>query len=255
MQTLILDEKNVIVPKPSLWRSKFRNEETDSNEGFDWLFGVFLPVICFTFDPLVFQSSMGDSLLGEIKPFAFILSFLSVMAMSAFLIWGEKLKWFNGFLAGFFLIGGIVSLVIGVLLLPFSLLGLLLLVGALGFVPFFCANVFLRNAARAFRMAEPHFQGTNLIKASILSSMFCLVTPFVINMEISRLIEQTKTADVKTIKRNTFYLHIVSPITNFDELLFDPEITERRQNEDAIRNAYEELSGKDYDRQLNRLLD
>ncbi len=115
------------------WHWQFQTESTESQKTFDWLFGVILPVSCFVFDPIVFKGdAWGAAYLGTYKPFAYILSFVSVMAMSAWLIWGEKLKWLNAFLAGLFIVGGIVSLGIGIILSPISLLGLIILIGALG---------------------------------------------------------------------------------------------------------------------------
>jgi hypothetical protein len=92
MQRLRLYEDAIILPKIGFWRRQFQTEATKSQKKFDWAFGVILPVICFVFDPVVFKGGgFGVAFLGAFKPFAYLLSFVSVMAMSAWLIWGAKL--------------------------------------------------------------------------------------------------------------------------------------------------------------------
>jgi hypothetical protein len=61
------------------------------------------------------------------------------MTFPAWLIWGKNFKWLNPFLTGFFAVGGFASLVIAVVLLPLSFIGLFVVVGVLGFIPFFTA--------------------------------------------------------------------------------------------------------------------
>lgn len=195
MQQLQLDENNIIESKKRFWE-----RETESPRKFDWFFGVIMPVICFVFDPIVFKG--GGAILGTYKPFAYLLSFVSVMAMSAWLIWGAKLKWFNGFLAGLFLVVGIVSIGIGVVLLPYSLIGLVILIGALGFTPLFTSIVFLRNAFRAFQAAKPFLDSSVLVRSFALAAIFSAVVPAVINVEINKLTKEMKIGDAQKIRRN-----------------------------------------------------
>ena len=170
IQTLDLSEAKTETKKIGFWRRQFQENVTSNQKVFDWIFGIVLPVICFTFDPFVF--SRNNTPLGPIKPFAYLLSFASIMMMMAFLLWGRKLKWLNGFLSGFFALGATISLLIGVLLFPFSLIGLIVLVGALGFTPLFSAFVYWRNAVRAFNYAQPVLGKRFLIQTAILSALF-----------------------------------------------------------------------------------
>ena len=148
----------------------------------DWYFGVWLPLICIYFDPFVFRTwSSSDGLLDEYRPFVYLLSSVSVMAMVAWLLWGERLEWLNGWFAGIFFAASAVSLVIGLILFPFSLLGLLALIGFLGFTPLVTAVVFARNGIRAIRAAEPFFERRTLFYAVTLGGLISLIVPYLLN--------------------------------------------------------------------------
>src|SRR4051794_30413679 len=79
------------------WETYLQKAANKTSTKFDWIFGVLLPVICFFADPIVFKNGIdfsggGEAFLSDYRPFAYLLSFMSIMAMLAWLIWGEKLK-------------------------------------------------------------------------------------------------------------------------------------------------------------------
>jgi len=78
-------------------------------------------------------------------------------------------------------VGGIVSLVIGVVLLPFSVIGLVFLIGILGFTPLFTSIVYLRNSARMFKTAQPYFRPSSLISAFVFAAAFSAAIPILAN--------------------------------------------------------------------------
>lgn len=194
MQTLGLEENKEIetTNEKGFWRRQFQPQATDAQRKFDWLFGVILPVICFVFDPIVFTGGYRDKVLADYQSFAYVLSFAAVMAMAAWLIWGAKLKWLNAPLAGLFIVSSVVALGIGVYIFPLSVLGLLILIGALGFTPLFFAVTFLRNSVRAYRAAKPFLEKKILVYSFLLAALFSAVVPSVINVEINRLKHETK---------------------------------------------------------------
>ena len=199
MQGLMLNENTEIKSEKSFWKRQFQSESTASQRKFDWLFGVLLPIACFVFDPIVFSSK---EFLGNYKTFAYVLSFVSVMAMSAWLIWGAQLKWLNALLAGLFIVGSIVSFGIGVIIFPISLLGLIFLIGALGFTPLFSAVVFLRNSFRAYQAAKPFLENKVLVYSFLLSALFSAVVPPVINVEFNNFKHQKTKGDSSMLTRN-----------------------------------------------------
>ncbi len=136
------------------WRRQFQSNPTFAQRKFDWLVGVILPVICFAFDPIVFKTEGG--LLNDYSTFANLGSYVAVMSMMAWLLWGKGLASLTALVAGLFFSAAIVSFAIGIFLFPFSLIGLIVIVGALGFVPFFLSFSLLRNSVRAYRSAESY---------------------------------------------------------------------------------------------------
>lgn len=246
MQTLELNEE-VKKKSKGFWRRQFQTEATRAQKTFDWLFGVLLPIACFIFDPVVFKGNLlGEAYLGAYKPFAYTLSFVSVMAMAAWLIWGAKLKWLNGWLAGFFLVGGIVSLAIGVILFPISLLGLVMMIGVLGFTPLLSGAIFLRNALRAYRMAKPLMEKNVLVYSMVLSALLTAVIPSVINAEINHSLDKIINGDAPTIRAETAKLKYFAPLINF-EIFRQNSYRSRRTTEanEAVAVAYKELTGKE----------
>jgi len=190
IQTLGLNGELEVEPTPDklpFWRRQFGATVTRAQRKWDWILGVIMPVICITFDPVVFNGmGGGDGLLNFVKPFAYLLSFVSIMAMIAWLLWGDKLNWLNGPLAGLFLIGGAVSLAIGIVLFPFSLIGSIVVIGALGFTPLFTSIVFFRNADRAYRSAKAFLEPTLLKHLFAVSALLSAVVPYVFQVEIRK---------------------------------------------------------------------
>lgn len=113
---------------------------------FDVAFGIVLPMICLIFDPFVFRRT-------EYQVLAHCFIGIQMALLAVWLFLGERAAPVAGLFGGAFLLGYAVAAAVGLMLLPLSLIGLILIVGALGFTPFFTAFVFYRNARRAFRMA------------------------------------------------------------------------------------------------------
>ena len=248
MQTLGLNDENSIETPKRFWRRQFQDEQTRSQNKFDWAFGVIIPVICFFFDPIVFTEQSGGALLGTYKPFAYLLSFGLIMTMMAWLLWGAKLKWANSLLAGLFTIGSLVSLIIGIILAPFSLIGLIVLIGALGFTPFFTSFVYLRSSVRAFRASLPFLDPGMAARSFALSAIFSAVVPYVVNVEITYLVMEMATADARTIQRSAAKLKFVSPLVNLgpvaDRYYRSSDDERRSPRMQSMAEAYEELTGK-----------
>jgi len=135
------------------WKNQFEPNRTSAQDTFDVVFGLVLPIVCLIADPLVFKSApiFGPAILEEYQLFAYL---VCTVEMGFFLVWRTfptKVNAFSPLFAGVFLIGACFSMVIGVAMLPMTLIALLLVIGLLGLLPFFAAFVYLRNAIRAIR--------------------------------------------------------------------------------------------------------
>jgi hypothetical protein len=139
-------------PKRRFWRRQFDAAPTRAQRWFDVTFGIIMPVLCFYFDPIVFRGgSLNDhGLYPGIRFYAYTISALEMVALCAWLLGAARARLSPAVLAGVLLAGAMFSFVVGVLILPFSVIGLLFyLIGVLGFVPFLTALVYVRNAWRA----------------------------------------------------------------------------------------------------------
>lgn len=173
-----------VTKKPGFWRRQFDDRITGGQRKFDWFFGVIMPSICFFFDPIVFTTTMSGErpLLGGVRILANVLSFTAILAMMAWLLFGEKLKGFNAVLSGLFAVSAGFSLLVGIMIAPYSLLGLIILIGALGFTPLFTSFVYFRNAVRTFRFAESFMEQATLLYTLLLSALASVVIPYLFNL-------------------------------------------------------------------------
>ncbi len=185
--------------EPKFWRRQFGRTVTSAQRKFDWYFGFLFPLVCIYFDPFVFTSWNHDNaIFAAYQPFAYALSAASIMGLAAWILFGERLKWIAAPLAGLFFAAAVVSLFIGVVLLPFSLIGLVVLIGMLGFTPLFTSFVFGRNAVRALRFSSAVFDRKTLVYVAVLGALIGLTVPAVVNQQITALdVSVLRTADVE----------------------------------------------------------
>ena len=193
-------------PRKRFWRRQFDPDPTHGQELFDGIFGVILPILCFAADPIVFK---GDLLDGPFFEDYRVLAYLtSAMEIAVFIAWRslrEHLTTFSAPFAGVLFAGGLFSTAIGILILPLSLLGLMFLVGVLGFVPFLTAFVYFRSGVRAmkdqvqnstfgFRFMTAAVAGALAVALSVVGSIY--LQPLVPRTEpVNRTLDETWDGD------------------------------------------------------------
>ncbi|HUR98312.1 MAG TPA: hypothetical protein VMZ26_09645 [Pyrinomonadaceae bacterium] len=231
------------------WERQFSQEPTRKQRMFDWAYGVIIPLICVAADPGVFRNLSGASgLLGEARPFAYLLSAVSILGMAAWLLWGRRLKSLAAPLAGLFFFGSAVSAGVGVILSPFSFFGLFFVIGALGFTPLFSSVVFLRNGVRAYRSASANLADQAALQAVLLGALFSFVIPYVATVEITKLVDEVVAGDVDTIQRQSLKLRILAPLVDPGPIArsyFDSPEEEDSPRMRKLADLYEQLSGAD----------
>lgn len=142
---------------PRFWRRQFGDAATRAQLRFDVIFGLVLPVLCFAFDPIVFRGDFGligrEGVYHSVRLFAYTASALEIATLACWLFVIRKYPVWSRPAGGVMAAGALFSFVLGVAILPFSVIGMLFVgVGALGFIPFVTALVYLRNARRALRL-------------------------------------------------------------------------------------------------------
>jgi hypothetical protein len=142
--------------RPRFWRRQFGDAPTRAQFRFDVLFGLVLPVLCFAFDPVVFRGGIAGSNGGiyrEVRLFAYTASALEMATLACWLFVIRKYPAWSRPAGGVMAAGAFFSFALGLAILPFSVIGILVLgIGLLGFIPFLTALVYLRNARRALKL-------------------------------------------------------------------------------------------------------
>jgi len=236
-------------PRRKFWASQIAPGSTRQQDTFDVIFAIVLPILCFVMDPMVFKGAFfGFPLLGDFQLVTYV--FASV-AMGVFLIWRTfrgRVSKFGGAFAAVFFLSAICSAVIGLALLPYSLFGLTVLIGMLGFIPFFTAFVFLRNGIRAAQMSHPSSAPRFL--PSMLAGVLVAVLPVAASVRVERAIE----GSVNTLVTG----NIVEANAAADRLRQFPFVPDkyRHQIEEAywrevnpfkrtvLKRAYEQVTGE-----------
>lgn len=138
--------------KAGFWKRQFLQRTTRPQLIFDLTFGVVLPILCFVFDPFVFQGGLlGRPFIPEYQAFVYLFSGIQMVVLCLWLVMRAGSELSNSMIGGALMVGGMFSGGIGILLFPFSVMGLVLGIGFLGFIPFMTALVYLRNGWRALR--------------------------------------------------------------------------------------------------------
>ena len=159
------------IGREPFWERQFGEEITRAQIVFDVLFGIVLPVVCFVADPGIIRSGGTTGLirtnLASYRLFIYTLSAVTIPALAVWLTFGERYRQVAGAFAGGLFAAMLCSLAIGVDIIPLSVLGLVIVIGILGFVPFVTAFVYLRNAIRGWRRARAVSPAKRLATASL----------------------------------------------------------------------------------------
>src|SRR2546423_6033492 len=176
------------------WRRQFIATATRPQIIFDVIVGIILPILCLIFDPIVFRGGFGRSggILKDYQLFAYIVIALEVLTLTLWLVWGARAGAWSSAIGGILLAGALFSFVIALVLLPFSIFGLIFaFLGALGFTPFLTSFIYLRNGRRALRVANEGARGYEFVGALLLGMVFVLGGPALAQWKVSRIAAQS----------------------------------------------------------------
>jgi multidrug transporter EmrE-like cation transporter len=234
-------------PRQRSFRRWFKGEATL----FDIAFGIVAPILCFTFDPFVFRAWMAEGpLLPKYQVFAYLFSGIEIIALIIWLSFGKRLEW-KRLIGGVFIAGGVVCLATGCLLLPWSFIGLIVLIGAAGFTPFVTALVFFRNGFRAIRSDDTPVSDERRRLSVVFGSLLAIVAPALLSIAIHQAVSLSVTLVVwgepQEAAAASEALSWLSPLTG-DELdrivnAYDAEHDNLRR--ELLRKSYREITGED----------
>lgn len=245
------------------WKNQFGPNRTDSQDKFDVVFGLVLPIVCLVADPLVFKSFplFGPAILEDYQLFAYV---VCTVEMGFFLVWRTfptKVNAFSPLFAGVFLIGACFSTLIGLAMLPFTLFALLLVIGVLGLVPFLSGFVYLRNAVRAIRAQPNNTPLLFRLWLSVMSGLF-VVVPLIfatvyaersISSSVDTMIFGNAVQAEAAAKRLKWFRFIPLKECNRLALAYGREWDDEKKV--FLSRVYRELTGEDIDLRQRMLRD
>ena len=178
---------DISTKKPRFWARQFAPIPTPAQDKFDNVFAIVLPILFLVVDPIVFKSPGGFLGPGYLEDYQLLAYLFCSLEIGLFLTWRTfrlPLRRFSSVFAGAFLVGAIFSTIIGVVILPLSLVGLVVVIGVLGFTPFITAFVFLRNGIRAARININSAALHSRLSAAVLSGVLAFGMPVIAQAKV-----------------------------------------------------------------------
>jgi len=165
--------------------------------------------------------------------------------LMAWLIWRDKLGGFGAFLSGIFFLAGLISLALGIAMIPISLIGLMAIVGVLGFTPLFTSVIYLRNGVRALRAAKITLGRSKLNYAAAIGAIWAFAIPYTLNVEVNRSLDLIASGTPETIRLQGFKLRLLAPLVDSYQLeTLDRKTYRGSAQEREIEILYQQLTGK-----------
>jgi len=186
--------ENEVSMKPGFWFRQIKGPVTSNQVWFDSFFGIVGPLLCLMLDPIAFKGDvLGRPMMEDYQIFAYLFSGIEMVLLALWLLTRVKSSLLSSFLGGVFMAGGFFCAVLGAILLPYSLLGLMVVIGALGFTPFLTGFVFFRNGYRAMVRSKNDILYPASFSSLVLGGLFTLAGPFFLGTGIDQYV--TKSVD------------------------------------------------------------
>jgi hypothetical protein len=242
--------ESVVIERHSFWKRQFAENSTEPQAVFDIAFGLIAPILCFYFDPIVFKGGiMGQPILQTFQLFAYGVTALEVSLFAVAMLFGSRLGTWSRLIGGALISGAVFSAVIGLAILPYSLMGLIIAIGALGFIPFVTAFVYLRVGWRA--LSEDQTPADSWMNALLVGAILSLGLPALVSFYVSR----TTSHSIDAILHGNAQQAELA-VTHLRWLPFIPEqnlepLVQAYLNEndpkrkELLKNSYQALTGQD----------
>jgi hypothetical protein len=244
--------------RPGFFERQFGPKVTREQNYFDVAFGVVLPILCFIADPGVLKGGIfGPPMLAGYQLLVYAVSAIEIAVLIVWLLLRRHLTPFSAPIGGVLLAGGIFSTAIGVVLLPFSLLGLIYLIGIAGFTPLLTGLVYLRNGFRALRAQLRNSVFGFRFAIAAVAATIVIGLPFLLNMQLSQAISTSVATflngDAVQSAAAADRLRSMSPLVpahNLNTLVTAYTQEPNQGKKEQIKQLYRELSGEDIEHRL-----
>jgi hypothetical protein len=247
--------------KDRLWRRQFAPTITTRQIIFDISFGAVGPILCFVFDPIALRGGfMGPPLFSDYQAFTYLFSTAQIGVLSMWLILRPRNDVANSMIGGVLIAGAFFCMTVACILAPFSVLGLIVGIGIIGFTPFITTFVYVRNGVRAFRSCATQPRSIT-VGVLTLGLILAFSLPLLLSLEIRAAV----TDAVSEVchgdpQRADFAAHRLIPLRFFAEAELDQIVDaystepsqERREH---LKSLYRKITGDDIEARARRLRD
>jgi hypothetical protein len=226
--------------------------------GLSFLLGIVAPLVA-----IAAQSTLGDMRL-ELPGLRFLNLFplfsygVVAMEMLTLAVWlkrGGRLGRWTGFVAGVLLAGSLFAGLLGLVLLPFSMIGLLVGIGVLGFVPLATCYVFFRNGVIAYHSAAMGSVFLRVEATVILGGVLVFAIPGVAQSTASLAVRAAVRGVGNGDPHATAKLQILPAFLYRDRLVWAYQWEHDAIRRDRLARAFKALCGEDIESRLWRLND
>lgn len=265
MGTLNLIERDSVLrpmTRQGFWQCQFGSKVTRPQIVFDIAFGIVAPILCFAFDPVVFRGGIGGApLFPDLKIYVYLFSGLEVVMLSFWLLARAGSQLWNDLSGAVLLVGGIFCLAAGLILLPFSLLGLMFGVGVFGFTPFLTGIVYLRNGVRALRSPRSDMRAFSRAAIILLGSLVAIGAPLLLGIAIHRTVESSVDEIVHgDTPHAVAAAHRISPLKYFvgaesNQIVTAYQEASEPARKQLLKNCYQEITGEDIEVRIRIMAD
>ncbi len=237
----------------TFWQRQVVSPITAKQVVFDVLVGIVLPILCVIADPIVFRAVFGAPVLGSYKLFGYLTISMGVVTLAFWLVRRRASAFLGGMLLGYALF----SFLLGVILLPLSLIGLLLFIGVFGLSPFLTGFSFLRNGIRVLQMGDiTTVFARMLVSCGLLASIAVPLVPQVAaTQRMKESIAHLKSGSPEETKTALVSLRALGMFADLDRLVWMYQKEEDPSVKQRLAHAYEQLTGKDIKARLAELQD
>jgi hypothetical protein len=229
---------------------------------YDVAFGLVMPVVCFCLEFVLLPALgwlPGLVFFHRYRLFGYGVVALELVVLATWLRFGHRLRRTSAGFAGVLLAGSLFAGVLGLVLLPFAIPGVLALgIGLLGFVPLFTAHVYYRNGMSAYRQADAHLEKRPLLEALLWGSLLVYALPGLIQTRVT-LTTRAGLRDViegndQTSRAAVERLRPYRWVADFDPLrrAYDREKDQGRRK--RIEQDYSTLTGRSVHEGPDRLI-
>lgn len=237
------------------WRRQFQLPATQLQRWFDFGLGIAAPLVCLSLDPIVFRTfGAGQApLLGNLRLFGFAVIALSIVTLAYYLLAQQG----SMFVAGILMGGAIMSIALGIVMLPFTVIGMLIIVGFLGLTPFFTGFVFLRNAIRCWKQSSRLPSPTPALLRATVGLLLIVGVPAALHGSVAHLTRQAITGIESGSEQDfTRSVHTLKWLFySTDELAFAYQETKDTARRARLARAFTDLTGGSIEARLAQLND